>query len=100
MALPRISSCTRLFLIAALGLAMPAAAQVPDCETVDFNELEHGDPISSLSLFGGTVMLTVQAARNDPAGPVTPTAYDTELWDDAGNPPPNSTHDDTQRAIL
>jgi hypothetical protein len=73
---------------------------VPECETVDFNELEHGDPISSLSLFGGTLMLTVEAARNDPAGPVTPTAYDTELWDDAGNPPPNSTHDDTQRAIL
>jgi len=88
-----------MLLTGVIGLALPAAAQ-QQCETVDFNSFEHGDAIETLSLFGGTLLLSVEALRNDPAGAVDATAYDTELWDDAGNPPPNATHDDTQRAIL
>lgn len=84
-----------------LAGALPAAAQPQqECEVVDFNQFQHGDAITSLSLFGGTLSLTLEALRNDPAGPVDPTAYDTERWDAVGNPPPNSSHDDTQRAIL
>jgi cysteine-rich repeat protein len=100
MTLHRIVLRTLLSLTAVAALALPAAAQEPVCETVDFEQFEHAEAITSLSLLGGTLVLSVDAQRDNPAGAVDPTAYDTERWDDAGNPPPNSSHDDTQRAIL
>jgi hypothetical protein len=84
-----------------LGPWAPAVlAQESNCEVIDFNELSHGDAITSLSLFGGSFTLDVTALRNSPAGAVDATAYDTERWDNAGNPPPNSSHDDTQLNIV
>ena len=87
-----------LWLIAGAWTIQGAFAEDPamNCEVIDFNQLAHGDSISSLSLFGGTFNLDVTAIRNNPAGTVDATAYDTGLWDDAGNPPPNTTHNDTQ----
>jgi cysteine-rich repeat protein len=87
-------------LTAVLYVAGSAPAAAQECETIDFNNFQHGDAVTSLSLFGGSLSLTLDALRNDPAGAVDPTAYDTERWDNAGNPPPNSSHNDTQRAIL
>jgi hypothetical protein len=76
----------------------PTAQQV--CEVIDFNTFNHGDAIQNLSLFGGELAITVTATRglNSPT-PVNATAYDTERWD-GGNPPPNSSHNDTQLAFL
>ena len=92
---------TAVALALALGVAgSQAAGAATQCEVVDFNELSHGDAIDSLLLFDGTLSLSVEALRNEPAATVSATAYDTELWDALGNPPPNNSHDDTQRAIL
>lgn len=82
-----------------LPLLARTTAAAQSCEIVDFNAFTHGDAITTLSLFGGDAVLTVTAYRND-GGAVDATAYDTELWDAAGNPPPNNTHNDTQRNIL
>jgi hypothetical protein len=49
-------------------------------------------------LFGGEVTLVFEADR-DPGVIVPVTAYDMELWSYPGSPPPNNTHDDTQRLI-
>ncbi|UCF18459.1 MAG: hypothetical protein JSU87_10965 [Gemmatimonadota bacterium] len=68
-----------------------------ECDVIDFNGFSHGDAITSVSLFGGDVTLSVSAFRNSPSGAVNATAYDTELWTLATRP--NSTHNDTQLAI-
>jgi hypothetical protein len=97
--------CTRriafALMTAALYVVGSVSAEAQECEIIDFDNLnlEHGDAVTSLSLFGGTLSLTLDAIRNDPAGAVDPTAYDTERWDNAGDPPPGTSHDDTQRAI-
>lgn len=70
----------------------------PMCDVVDFSEFTHADPITALSLFGGEVILDVAAVRNTPGGAVDATAYDTGLYN-AGSPPPNDTHEDTQAAF-
>jgi len=86
-------------------ISMAATAQDPnqECDVIDFDELTQGDYIETLSLFGGTVSLSVSTYRNWPAGDVIARAYDTEMYDlDAASPlppPPNSTHYDSQRFI-
>ena len=80
-----------------LPMLQPTSTTAPSCEVVDFNAFAHGDAISALSLFGGEVVLSLSAFNG---GDVDATAYDTERWDNAGNPPPNNTHNDTQRNIL
>ncbi|HXV75235.1 MAG TPA: hypothetical protein VD788_02880 [Candidatus Polarisedimenticolaceae bacterium] len=83
----------------AIVLSVSAFAQDRECDTITFTGFAHGDTIGSLSLFGGDITLVFSADRF-PGNAVPVTAYDTELWSLPGNPPPNDTHYDTQRAIL
>ncbi len=82
------------------GFPASTSIAAQECEVIDFNTLGHGDAIQNLSLFGGTLVITVTATRglNSPTA-VNATAYDTERWD-GGNPPPNTSHNDTQLAFL
>lgn len=58
------------------------------CETVDFSGFSHADALTSLSLFGGSVNLSLTAERRTSGGgfegsTVDPLAYNTEEWSTA-----------------
>ncbi len=56
--------------------ALPLQADAPVCEVIDFNEFQEGEQISSLSLFGFTVGVTVVPVGTGSTNQLR--AYDTD----------------------